>query len=146
MVAGAFPSGLSPRAELTDVCESGPSKEKIFCGALSSVMVKSSLVSPVVTGRFFLSSTVTSRKTSEEVTLIPGTLGDGSVAGDCGGAASDCAVAGGCCDWAATARAVTSKAKTTPRPARRSFIVALLKHSAAGYRFRRHRTRCRFYG
>jgi hypothetical protein len=48
---------------------------KIRCGLLSSVMAKSSSLNPLTTGRPFLSKTVTSRKTSADVTLIFGTSG-----------------------------------------------------------------------
>ena len=72
MVTGAFPSGLSSPASALIVWVWGASKEKIDCGLLSSVMVKSSLASPLTTGRPFLSSTVTSRKTRRDVTWIVG--------------------------------------------------------------------------
>src|SRR5580704_2216919 len=143
IVAGALPFGLSPSDEPAAACTSGASKEKIFCGELSSVIVKSSFVSPVVTGRPFLSSTVTSRNTSEDVTLIVRAFEDGGAACDC----VDCGgVTGDCCDCAVATRPANNAGKTTPRPARRSFIVVLLKHSGATNRLRRPRWSRRFYG
>src|ERR1700677_3941312 len=104
MVTGAFPSGLlSPDAGAM-IWVSGASNENMGCGALSSVMVKSSFVSPLTTGRPFLSSTVTSRKTKADVTPIFA-------------ASEDC-----CWPWALSSGKIDSR-KAADRNTPRSFIV-----------------------
>src|ERR1700683_4429862 len=87
MVCGALPSGLSALAPALVECTPGASKEKMRWGILPSVMVKSSFARPETTGWPFLSSTVTSRNTSFEVTCRV-------VVGE-----------GGACDWLCAAAA-----------------------------------------